>query len=623
LISPANDPDGPAHAPEPETAALPQWGAAEQQRWSRERVWRPYEDTWLEAAWLRLLPRYWFEAVHPFWSVRWLKLWPLQRRYLGDYSLGELLFFPLALAFMLCTAAATWYGEAGKDAGTVSSLVLGLAFAFASRNSVWSFLLGMPFERALKYHKFVAVCSVVLGVWHGFLMLWLGNSHHHHHSHRRALHTHGFNCTLRSCSLPDTLPLLWYDGDYLTGTLTLAFMLLLVLSAFFPIRRACFDLFYRFHWLFFVATMVVGCLHGASPMMFGAALWLVDLLLRMHLARNKLPRTAHASRLASGVVELCFSGPRGKVFDYKGGQYVFLCVPEISLWEWHPFSISSAPHEPELRLHVRPLGDWTRRLAQLAKDGEGRPLQVLLEGPYGAVGLDLDSGRYKVLLLLGGGIGVTPMQSVCLELLHAHSRGRPLRRLLFVWSVRDSAMLQGGLGIEGIEGHVEGSDAGTSTTVQMPSLSCGGPGGQQDKAKAGGQLQQPGEAVSPRLPPAFSPDLLGRRLLDDKANLLDEASDPVLRCEYYLTRPSSSSTSSYPAGSVHQLAEHTTLHVGERPPLPQLFSDARDVAQQAGEAEVAVLVCGPAPMVAQAQHLCRVMSTQACRFELHKEVFAF
>ena len=38
----------------------------------------------------------------------------------------------------------------------------------------------------------------------------------------------------------------------------------------------------------------------------------------MHLARNKLPRTAHASRLASGVVELCFSGPRGKVFDYKG-----------------------------------------------------------------------------------------------------------------------------------------------------------------------------------------------------------------------------------------------------------------------------------------------------------------
>ena len=33
-------------------------------------------------------------------------------------------------------------GEAGKDAGTVSSLVLGLAFAFASRNSVWIFLLG-------------------------------------------------------------------------------------------------------------------------------------------------------------------------------------------------------------------------------------------------------------------------------------------------------------------------------------------------------------------------------------------------------------------------------------------------------------------------------------------------
>ena len=32
--------------------------------------------------------------------------------------------------------------------------------------------------------------------------------------------------------------------------------------------------------------------------------------------------------------------PRSGSFHFRGGQYVFLCVPELSLFEWHPFSIS-------------------------------------------------------------------------------------------------------------------------------------------------------------------------------------------------------------------------------------------------------------------------------------------
>jgi predicted ferric reductase len=63
--------------------------------------------------------------------------------------------------------------------------------------------------------------------------------------------------------------------------------------------------------------------------------------------------------------------------------------------QWHPFSISSAPHEPTVHLHIRDLGNWTHRLHEMCA-AEPRDVKVYLEGPCGAAALDLDSARYKV-----------------------------------------------------------------------------------------------------------------------------------------------------------------------------------------------------------------------------------
>ena len=53
-------------------------------------------------------------------------------------------------------------------------------------------------------------------------------------------------------------------------------------------------------------------------------------------------------------------------FQYSGGQYCFICIPAVSLFEWHPFSLSSHPSQDTVFLHVRALGDWTRALHKLA-----------------------------------------------------------------------------------------------------------------------------------------------------------------------------------------------------------------------------------------------------------------
>ena len=75
---------------------------------------------------------------------------------------------------------------------------------------------------------------------------------------------------------------------------------------------------------------------------------------------------------------------------YKVGQYMFVNFPELSLHEWHPFSVSSAPWEPFLELHIRALGDHTKEINALAKEcaQENRQTWIRGDGPYGVHDFD-------------------------------------------------------------------------------------------------------------------------------------------------------------------------------------------------------------------------------------------
>lgn len=89
---------------------------------------------------------------------------------------------------------------------------------------------------------------------------------------------------------------------------------------------------------------------------------------------------------------------------YRVGQYVFVNFPGISLLEWHPFSLSSGPDEDHLEIHVQALGNHTQKLTEVAKGR--RSLWVRVDGPYG--NQRINYRRFPVLLLISGGIGITP-----------------------------------------------------------------------------------------------------------------------------------------------------------------------------------------------------------------------
>ena len=50
-------------------------------------------------------------------------------------------------------------------------------------------------------------------------------------------------------------------------------------------------------------------------------------------------------------------------FKHNPGDWVFIKIPQIANFEWHPFTISSAPENKEyFTLHIRGVGNWTKKL---------------------------------------------------------------------------------------------------------------------------------------------------------------------------------------------------------------------------------------------------------------------
>jgi predicted ferric reductase len=94
--------------------------------------------------------------------------------------------------------------------------------------------------------------------------------------------------------------------------------------------------------------------------------------------------------------------------NYEPGKFAFISVkdhPEIPS-EHHPFSIASSPVKRELAFSFRVVGDYTKMLPKLRK-GE----RVEIYGPFGQFTLHR-LGYHRRLILVAGGIGVTPFLSM-------------------------------------------------------------------------------------------------------------------------------------------------------------------------------------------------------------------
>lgn len=287
---------------------------------------------------------------------------------------------------------------------------------------------------------------------------------------------------------PNTAVGIYYtEPGGFTGHVMLLIMVLMYTTAARSIRKQCFEAFWYTHhlaffWMLGLYTHATGCfVRGALPgeqveclgyntVQFTAisgVLYFGERVLREVRARRET-RIIGVLLHPSGTMEIRFQKPS---FKYVAGQWLFFQMPDVSRWQWHPFTISSAPDDPYISVHIRQVGDFTKavgarlgatpelassltdtvkqgRMGEDARNGlfvdiTGARVNSLpsvrIDGPYGAPAEDVFG--CEMALLVGTGIGVTPFSSILKNVYYMQQKGRlgALRRVHFIWINKDIA----------------------------------------------------------------------------------------------------------------------------------------------------------------------------------------
>jgi len=142
-------------------------------------------------------------------------------------------------------------------------------------------------------------------------------------------------------------------------------MVMFVCSQPFVRRKGSFEIFYWTH-LLYVPFWVLCLFHGPNFwkwFLLPGLVYIVERALRFIWMRGEHGKTYISSGLLlpSKVVHLVIKRPHH--FNFRPGDYVFVNIPAIANYEWHPFTISSAPEQEDyMWLHIRTVGEWTNRL---------------------------------------------------------------------------------------------------------------------------------------------------------------------------------------------------------------------------------------------------------------------
>ena len=158
----------------------------------------------------------------------------------------------------------------------------------------------------------------------------------------------------------------------ITGVVMMAILtIMFICSLPFIRRRGHFEIFYYTH-ILYRAYFPILLLHSPTswPWIVPiAVIWLLDKGLRFVTVFFGSGTTMIKAGviLPSKVTNLVIHRSPG--FNFKAGDWVFVCIPAVAVNEWHPFTISSAPEVLDtFTLHIRSVGHWTTRLHALIKE---------------------------------------------------------------------------------------------------------------------------------------------------------------------------------------------------------------------------------------------------------------
>jgi NAD(P)H-flavin reductase len=374
------------------------------------------------------------------------------------FRIGHLL---LTLWFAIFMFLFTWYwavehlfGQKGflevsaRTCGVVAAMLSGLLFLPASKSSPVLAAAGVSWESALWVHICIAVLFSVACVLHVLfyfiIFVQIGS----------AANILPF---YPKVTYPENTP----SDNMMVPLMNTVFWPAVIIFGVFPwMRRKSYELFRYSHnyFLILVPTMFWHACHIWYFLLPGLMLWVFDRCLRFLRASESVAvqgYTAHSidcwtdpkpfcppRNVPEKITAVAFTWP-GQARVHSPGMYVLVNFPQVSLGEWHPFSLSSSPLDSVSTVHVKSMGEstFTGKLHSLmSKAPNCCDIAMNIQGPYGPM-VNVDASPH--LLLIAGGIGATPMINTLRFAMHEALEGRIrcLKRLHFVWSVRSLEVL--------------------------------------------------------------------------------------------------------------------------------------------------------------------------------------
>uniref|UniRef100_A0A3B4T5F8 NADPH oxidase 5 n=1 Tax=Seriola dumerili TaxID=41447 RepID=A0A3B4T5F8_SERDU len=278
----------------------------------------------------------------------------------------------------------------------------------------------------------------------------------------------------------------WVKGTAsVTGVILQVVICLMVLcSSTFVRRSGHFEVFYWSHlsYVWVWSLLMVHCANFWKWFLVPGLVFLLEKIVGIAVSRMGGLYIVEVNLLPSKVTHLVIKRPQ--FFHFKPGDYVYINIPVIAKYEWHPFTISSAPEQSDtLWLHIRSMGQWTNRLYEYfrqpesptvspkrlatslrnrrqllkisAKFGENHRfcnIKCYVDGPYGTPTRQIFASEHAVLI--GAGIGITPFASILQSIIYRRRKQNcpncsyswcenikdsdmKLRKVDFIWINRD------------------------------------------------------------------------------------------------------------------------------------------------------------------------------------------
>ncbi|KAL0886239.1 hypothetical protein Bca101_010222 [Brassica carinata] len=321
----------------------------------------------------------------------------------------------------------------GLRFGMIGLLCMVFLFLPISRGSILLRLVDIPFEHATKYHVWLGHITMAFFSFHGlcYVVAW----------------------TVQGRLLELIFEWKAIGIAVLPGVISLVAGLLMWATSLQYVRKHYFELFFYTHQLYVVFVVFLALHVGDylfSIVAGGIFLFILDRFLRFCQSRRTVD-VISAKSFPCGTLELVLSKPPN--MRYNALSFVFLQVRELSWLQWHPFSVSSSPLDGKhhVAVLIKVLGGWTAKLRdQLSKLYEAENQDQLLsplsypkittcvEGPYGH-----ESPyhlAYENLVLVAGGIGISPFFAIISDILHRKRDGKAClpKNVLVIWAVKNS-----------------------------------------------------------------------------------------------------------------------------------------------------------------------------------------